>query len=62
MEITATVIVVVVTGEGGESLQQFAHRSDGCPVLGDVQGQAGPGSEQSDRAVDVPVFISEELD
>ena len=21
-------------------------RSDGCPVLGDIQGQSGPGSEQ----------------
>ena len=27
----------------------------GCPVLGDIQGQAGLGSKQPDLTVDVPV-------
>jgi len=30
-------------------------RTRWCSVLRDIQGQAGPGSEQSDLAVDVPV-------
>jgi len=30
-------------------------RGGGSPSLGDVQGQAGPGSEQPDLAVDVSV-------
>jgi len=27
-------------------LEQSAQRGGGCPVLGDIQGQAGQGSEQ----------------
>ena len=30
-------------------------RDGGCPVPGDIQGQAGQGSEQSDLSVGVPV-------
>jgi len=37
------------------ALEQVAQRSDGCPVSGDMQGQAGQGSEQPDLAVGVPV-------
>lgn len=36
-------------------LAQGAQRSSGCPIPGDMQGQTGPGSEQSDLAVDVLV-------
>ena len=39
----------------GEALEQVSQRCDGYSVLGDIQGQAGPGSEQSDLAVGVPV-------
>jgi len=40
---------------GGEALEQIAQRGGGCPLLGDIQGQTGQGSEQPDLAVDVPV-------
>lgn len=39
--------------EGGETLEQVAHKSCGCPILGSVQGQAGQGFEQ-DFEQDVP--------
>jgi len=45
----------VFYSEGGEALEQVGQRCGGCPVPGDVQGQAGSGSEQPDIAVDVPV-------
>ena len=35
-------------------LEQVARRGGGCPVPGDIQGQAGLGSLQSDLVVDVP--------
>ena len=38
-----------------EALEQVSQRDGGCPVLGDIQDQAGPGSEQPDLAVHVPV-------
>jgi len=28
-----------------EALAQVAQRGGGCPILGDIQGQAGPGCE-----------------
>ena len=31
------------------------NRGGGYPILGDIQGQARPGSEQPDLAVGVPV-------
>ena len=31
--------------EGGEALDQVAQRCGGCPIPGDFQGEAGPGSE-----------------
>ena len=31
--------------KSGEALEQVAQRDGGCPILGGVQGQAGPGSE-----------------
>ena len=33
----------------------FVQRGGGSPVPGDIQGQAGPGFEQPDLAVGVPV-------
>ena len=36
-------------------MEQVAQASDGSPVFGDIQGQAGSTSEHSDLAVDVPV-------
>ena len=32
--------------EGGETLEQVAHRGCGCLLLGGIQGQAGWGCEQ----------------
>ena len=40
--------------EGGETLQQVAQRSCGCPILGEVQGQVGRGFEQPHLVEDVP--------
>ena len=40
----------------GQALEQFAQRGSGCPIHGDIQGQAGQGSEQHDLAVGVPVY------
>ena len=34
--------------KGGKALEQVAQRGGGCPVLGDIQYQAGQGSEQPD--------------
>ena len=39
----------------GEALAQVAQRCGGCPVLGDIQGQAAWGSEHPDLTVGVPV-------
>ena len=36
-------------------LEQVAQRCGGCPMHGDIQGQAGWGSEQPDVAVGIPV-------
>jgi len=33
---------------GGESLEWVAQRSCGSPILGNIQGQIGRGSEQLD--------------
>ena len=44
-------------GKSSEALEQVAQRGGG--VLGDIQGQAGWGSEQPDVAVDVPVHCRE---
>jgi len=36
-------------------VRQVAQRGGGCPILGDLQGQAVQGSEQADLAVGVHV-------
>jgi len=38
----------------GETLEQIAQRGSGGPIPGNVQGQAGWGSEQPDLVEDVP--------
>ena len=35
----------VFYSKGGEAQLQVAQRGGGCPILGDIQGQAGRGSE-----------------
>jgi len=40
--------------EGGETLEQVAQRSYGCPLPGSVQGQVGWGFEQPGLVEDVP--------
>ena len=44
----------ILYDEGGETLEQVAHRSCGCPIPGSVQGQVGWGFEQPDLMKDVP--------
>ncbi len=36
-------------------MEQVGQRGVGCPIAGDIQSQAEPGSEQPDLAVDIPV-------
>jgi len=36
-------------------MYRAAQRGGGCPIPGDIQVQAGWGSEQPDLAIDVPV-------
>jgi len=45
--------------EGGEALAWVARRGGGCPVPGDIPGQAGWGSEHPVVAV-ASLFIAEE--
>ena len=40
--------------EGGETLEQDAQRGGRCPIHGNIQGQAGWGSEQPDLVEDAP--------
>ena len=40
--------------EGGETLELVALRDGRCPILGNIQGQVGRSSEQSDLVEDVP--------
>jgi len=44
-----------------EARAQVAQRDGGCPIPGDIQGEAGKGSEQPDVAV-VSLFIAGGLD
>jgi len=38
----------MVYNEGGETLEDVAQRGGRCPTPGNIQGQAGWGSEQAD--------------
>jgi len=49
----------VFYGKGGEALEQVAQRSSESPIPGNIQGQAGQGSEQPDLAVDTPIHCRE---
>ena len=49
----------VFYNKGVEALEQVAPRGGGCPILGDIQGQAGQGSEQFHLPVGVPVHCRE---
>ena len=40
--------------EGGETLEEVAQRSCGCPIIGSVQSQVGWGFKQTDVVKDVP--------
>jgi len=44
--------------EGGETLAQVAQRGGRCPIPGNIQGQAGQGSEQPDLLEDVAAYCS----
>jgi len=44
----------IFCNEGGETLEQIAQRGSGGPIPGNVQGQAGQGSEQPGLVEDVP--------
>ena len=41
--------------KNGTALEQVAQSCGGFPILGDIQGQTGLGSEQPDLTVDVPI-------
>jgi len=40
--------------EGGEAQEQVAHKGGRSPIPGNIQGQAGRGSEEPDLVEDVP--------
>ena len=40
--------------EGGDTLEQVAQGGCGCPIPGDIQGQAGCGSEQPGLVIGNP--------
>ena len=37
--------------KSGEAVEHVAQRGGGCPIPGNIQGQAGLGTEQPDLAV-----------
>jgi len=41
--------------KGGETLTKVAQSGGGCPISGDIQGQAGQGSEHPDLAAGVSI-------
>ena len=47
--------IYIFYDKSNEALEQVAQRGGGCYVSGDIQGQAGWGSEQPDLPVGVPV-------
>ena len=49
-----------IFNKGSKALEQVDHRGGGgCPISGDIQSQAVPGSEQPDLA-EMPLFTAEE--
>ena len=53
--------VVCFYTKGVEALAQVTQRAGGCPILGDIQGQAGWGSDHL-MELWVPLFIAGGLD
>jgi len=51
----------VCYSEDGEELEKDVQRFGDALVLGDFQGQAGPGSEQPGLVVCISLFIAVEL-
>jgi len=49
----------IFCNEGGETLTQVAQRGGRCPILGNIQGQVGRGSEQPDLVEDGPAHCRE---
>ena len=47
--------------QGGEALEKVAQRGRGCPIPGDIQGQAGWSSEHL-MELQVSLFTAGELD
>lgn len=42
--------------EGSGTLEEVAQRGGRCPIPGNIQGQAGHGSQQPDPFEDVPAY------
>lgn len=49
----------VFDNKGGETLDQIAQRSGGCPIPQNIQGQVTQGSEQIDLFENVPAHGTE---
>jgi len=47
----------VFDSRGGEAPEQVSQSSGGCPIPGNIQGQAGWGSKQSHLVEDVPAHF-----
>lgn len=46
----------IIYDEGGEEPLHIFQRGSRCPIAGNIQGQVGRGSEQSDLVEDNPVI------
>ena len=46
----------VFYNESGQALEHVAQSGGACPLPGDIQGQVGWGSGQTDLVVGVPVY------
>jgi len=46
----------IFCNEDSETLEQVAQRGGRCPIPGNIQAQAGWGSEQPDLVEDVPAY------
>lgn len=49
----------IFCSQDGETLEQAAQKCGECLVSGNIQGQAGQGSEQPEVVEDIPVHCSE---
>ena len=46
----------IIDSESGETVEQASRRGGRCPIPGNIQGQAGQGSEQPNLVVDSPAY------